>query len=80
MGKGLVKDAESMATAAKIYDILSGCEKVLAEHSKRASQDIYGHGIWAAALEHDLVSVRARLQRVHALISGSCPNLPKQQI
>ena len=80
MGKGLVKDAESMAIAAKIYDILSSCEKILSEHSKRASQDIYGHGIWAAALEHDLLSARVRLQRVRVLISGSSPNLPEQQI
>lgn len=80
MGKGLVKDAESMAIAAKIYDILSSCEKILSEHSKRASQDIYGRGIWAAALEHDLLSARGRLQRVRVLISGSSPNLPEQQI
>lgn len=78
MRKGLVKDTESMAIAAKIFEILSSCEKILSEHRKRASQDMYGHGIWAAALEHDLSAVRARLGRVRDLISGGSENGPAQ--
>lgn len=78
MRKGLVTDAGTMATAAKVYDLLRSCEKILAEHAKRASQGLYGQGIWGAALEHDLVSARARLLSARDLVSG-VTDLSKEQ-
>ncbi|MBR6481702.1 MAG: hypothetical protein IKT26_00545 [Bacteroidaceae bacterium] len=78
MGRGLVKDAATMAVVAKVNDILRGCDRILSEHGGRAEQGLYGDGEWAKSLAHDLWSVRARLDRVSALIVGSSEELPPQ--
>ena len=70
MRKGLVKDAASMAVAAKINELLHECDTILSEHGHRADQGIYGQGLWAPALSHDILAVRGRLDRVRMLIAG----------
>lgn len=71
MGKNLVRDAATAATVAKVNELLRECETILAEHTHRSEVGVYGKGIWPPALTHDLLSVRARLQRVAALMGGA---------
>ena len=78
MGKGLVRDTATMAVVAKVNEILHSCDAILSEHGGRAEQGLYGQGAWANALTHDLLNVRARLDRVGALIVGSGEELPPQ--
>lgn len=75
MKKGMVRDAATMAAAAKINELLHECDTILSEHGHRAEQGLYGQGLWAPALSHDILAVRGRLDRVRALVAGSPENL-----
>lgn len=70
MKKGLVRDAGSALAVAKALDVLRGCDDILREHIHRASVGVYGKGIWAPALEYDLLTLQARLEHVRMLIAG----------
>lgn len=77
MKKGLVRDAETAAIVAKVNDLLHGCEVILSEHGSRCAQGLYGQGVWSDALGHDIMTVRARLDRVRALVAGAAEQLPQ---
>lgn len=66
----MVHDAKSAATVAKVLDILRGCETILVEHQRHAESGAYGHGWKRTQLTHDLMSLRARLDRARWLMGG----------
>ena len=70
MEKGLVRDAATAATAARIFEILQGCDELLSEHRSRAEQGLYGDGVWGESLQHDLWAAQTRIDMVRSLITG----------
>lgn len=67
----LVRDAKSAAEAARIAEILRSSLAIIDEHGERCRKGNYGHGVWAQALEHDLVSLKARIERVRSIVWGA---------
>ncbi len=78
MRKCLVRDAATAATAARIFEILRGCENILGEHRSRAEQGLYGEGLLATALRHDLWAAQQRIDMVRLLITGDPENSSAQ--
>ena len=78
MRKCLVRDAATAATAARIFEILRGCEYIISEHRSRAEQGLYGEGLLVAALRHDLWAAQQRIDMVRLLITGEPENSSAQ--